>query len=121
MSGLYNTLFGENDKSGFLLSLLGKSAGDFGRYRDVYVTDEHIVVHTRCGGGNREDYQDVFDEMSAHPLYAYDEDDDFDCTYADIYFNHPEEYKEVLVEMAKGTITPSEKWKMLFGALSTKG
>lgn len=117
MSGLYNTLFGENGESGFLLKLLGKQADDFGRYRDVYVTEEHIVVHTRCGGGNRESYQDVFDEMEKHPLYVYDEDDDFDCTYADIYFKHPEEYKEILTEMSKGTITPSEKWSMLLEAL----
>lgn len=117
MSGLYNTLFGENNKAGFLLGLLGKEPGDFGRYRDVYVTEDYIVVHTRCGGGNRESYEDVFDEMAEHPLYAYDEDDDFDCTYADIYFKYPAGYEEVLREMAKGTITPSEKWQLLFKQL----
>lgn len=114
---LYNMLFGANDTSAFLLALLGKTAGDFGRYRDVYVTENHIVVHTRNGGGNREDYEDVFDEMSDHPLYDYDEDDDFDCTYANIYFKHPAGYEEVLKEMAEGTITPAEKWKLLFDQL----
>lgn len=115
---LYNMLFGENaSHSEFLLGLLGKSKGDFGRYRDVYVTEEHIVVHTRNGGGNREDYEDVFDEMSDHPLYVYDQDDDFDCTYANIHFRHPEEYKDVLKEMAEGTITPAEKWKILLESL----
>lgn len=116
---LYNMLFGENaSQKEFLFSLLGKTSGDFGRYRDIYVTDEHIVVHTRCGGGNREDYEDVFEEMSTHPLYDYDQDDDFDCTYADIYFRHPEQYRDLLKEMAVGTVTPSEKWKILFDALS---
>lgn len=115
---LYNMLFGENaSQANFLLGLLGKTAGDFGRYRDVYVTENHIVVHTRNGGGNREDYEYVFEEMSDHPLYAYDEDDDFDCTYANIYFNHPAEYSELLKEMAEGTVTPAEKWQMLFKAL----
>lgn len=116
---LYNILFGENaSQKEFLFSLLGKTSGDFGRYRDIYVTDEHIVVHTRCGGGNREDYEDVFEEMSTHPLYDYDQDDDFDCTYADIYFRHPEQYRDLLKEMAVGTVTPSEKWKILFDALN---
>jgi hypothetical protein len=111
-------LFGENaSQKDFLFSLLNKEPGDFGRYRDIYVTDEHIVVHTRNGGGNREDYEDVFDEMSDHPLYAYDEDDDFDCTYANFYFVHPDGYAGVLKEMAAGTITPAEKWKLLFEAL----
>jgi hypothetical protein len=121
MSGLYNMLFGENaSQKDFLFSLLGKDQQDFGRYRDIYVTDEYIVVHTRCGGGNREDYEYVFDEMSMHPLYSHDEDDDFDCTYADIYFKHPKEYEEVLKEMAVGVITPAEKWKLLFEALDAK-
>jgi hypothetical protein len=121
MSGLYNVLFGENgSQKDFLLKLLDKHAGDFGRYRDVYVTEEHIVVHTRCGGGNREEYEYVFDEMEDHPLYAYDEDDDFDCTYANFYFRHPEGYGDVLKEMAAGTITPAEKWQMLFKALESK-
>jgi hypothetical protein len=118
MSGLYNMLFGENaSQKEFLFAILEKEQSDFGRYRDIYVTDEYIVVHTRNGGGNREDYEDVFDEMSEHPLYVYDEDDDYDCTYANIYFKHPAEHAEVLKEMAAGTITPSEKWQMLFNAL----
>ena len=119
MSGLYNMLFGENSsQKDFLFGLLERTPGDFGRYRDIYVTDQHIVVHTRNGGGNREDYQDVFDEMFHHPLYVYDEDDDFDCTYANIYFKHPEGYEALLKEMAVGTVTPSQKWDMLFKALS---
>lgn len=120
MSGLYNTLFGQNDQSGFLLSLLGKQTSDFGRFRDVYVTETHIVVHTRNGGGNREDYQYVFDEMRNHQFYSYDEDDDFDCTYANIYFRHPDGYGDILKEMAEGTITPSEKWQLLFDAMEKK-
>lgn len=121
MSNFYNMLFGNNaDQSGFLLSLLELTRADFGRYRDIYVTEDHIVVYTRCGGGNREDYEDVFDEMEDHPLFDYDEDDDFDFTYASFYFKHPEEYSDLLKEMAQGTITPSEKWEALLGALNAK-
>lgn len=119
MSGLYNVLFGENaSQKDFLFGILGKAQGDFGRYRDIYVTEDYIVVHTRNGGGNREDYEDVFEEMATHPLYSHDEDDDFDCTYANIYFRHPEEHKEILKELAQGTVTPSERWQMLFDALN---
>ena len=121
MSSMYNMLFGENSsQKDFLLNLLDFQDLDFGRFRDIYVTKEYIVVHTRCGGGNREDYEDVFWMAEEHPLYAYNEDCDFDYTYADIYFHHPEEYKEVLKELAEGTITPSEKWKLLFEALDSK-
>jgi len=115
---LYHALFGENgNQKNMLLALLGKKSHEFGRYRDIYVTNSHIVVHTRNGGGNREDFEHVFEEMSEHPLYDYDEDDDFDCTYANIYFKHPPEYTELLKEMAEHTVTPSEKWQALLLAL----
>lgn len=115
---LYNILFGEGNDVDFLLKLLDADRGDFGRFRAVYVTEDHIVVHTRCGGGNREDY---FPEwVEDHPLYSHDADDDFDCTYADIYFKHPPEYSELLKEMAVGTVTPAEKWKLLFESLEAK-
>ena len=115
---LYNILFGEGDSTEFLLKLLDAERGDFGRFRATYVTEDYIVVHTRCGGGNREDY---FPEwVTDHPLYSHDEDDDFDCTYADIYFKHPAEYSELLKEMSVGTVTPAEKWKLLFEQLEAK-
>lgn len=117
---LYNMLFGEGNHTSFLLELLGKDRHDFGRFRSTYVTDTHIVVHTRCGGGNREDYEGMFFEMEDHPLYDYDEDNSFDSTYADIYFKHPAEYKELLKEMAVGVVTPAEKWKMLFESMEKK-
>lgn len=111
-------LFGEGDQAGFLLGLLESERDDFGRFRAIYATDTHIVVHTRCGGGNRDEY---FPEwVEDHPLYDYDEDDDFDETYADIYFKHPPEYSEVLKEMALGVVTPAEKWQLLFAALEKK-
>lgn len=116
MSGLYNMLFGENSsQKNFLFALLNITQDDVGRYRDIYVTEDYIVIHTRNGGGNREDYEDVFEALSQHPLYAYDEDDDFDCTYADIYFVHPEGFGDILKDMATN-ITPSEKWKILLQA-----
>lgn len=115
---LYNMLFGEGDYTDFLLKLLDAERGDFGRFRATYVINGYIVVHTRCGGGNREEY---FPEwVEDHPLYSHDVDGDFDNTYADIFFRYPPGYEDVLKEMAEGTITPSAKWKMLFEALDSK-
>jgi len=34
-----------------------------------------------------------------HPLYLYDEDDDFDCTYATIYFSIPEKFKDIVLKL----------------------
>lgn len=111
-------LFGEGTSADFLLKLLGAERGDFGRFRSIYATEEYIVVHTRCGGGNREYFFPSW--VKDHPLYSHDEDGDFDDTYADIYFKHPAGYEPLLKEMAVGTITPAEKWKTLIETLETK-
>lgn len=95
---MYNVIFGENKLKDILFKILNKKESDFGRFRDIYIDEEKkcIGVYTRNGGGNRKDYEEVFEEMKKHPLYLYNEDDDFDCTYATIYFKLPEEYKELL-------------------------
>ena len=115
---MYNMIFGVNPDTDTLLSLLGKSTGDFGRFRNVYMEDGMIVVHTRNGGGNREDYEDVFDEMSEHPWYSHDEDDSFDCTYASIYFKVPDNHQDFLaiMNLNKG-MNPSEQWGALFAQM----
>jgi hypothetical protein len=114
---LYNMVFGVNPNSDQLLEVLGKTREDFGRFRDVYVEDDCIVVHTRNGGGNREDHEYVFEEMSEHPWYSHDEDDDFDCTYANIYFKIPEDKLKTYVALLEQGRNPSEAWKEFFNAV----
>ena len=115
---MYNMVFGMNPDSEKLLGLLGKTTADFGRFRDVFMEDGYIVVHTRNGGGNREDYEDVFDEMSEHPWYSHDADDDFDCTYANIYFKMPEDEKlMVILRDLKAGKNPSHQWSELFAIM----
>ena len=117
---MYNMVFGMNPDSEKLLGLLGKTTADFGRFRDVFMEDGYIVVHTRNGGGNREDYEDVFDEMSEHPWYSHDADDDFDCTYANIYFKMPEDEKlMVILRDLKAGKNPSHQWSELFAIMDT--
>ena len=116
---MYNMLFGMNPDSDKLLEILGKSREDFGRFRNVYMEDGCIVVHTRNGGGNREDYEDVFEEMSEHPWYSHDADDDFDCTYANIYFRIPEgaEQTWVALHTFNEGKNPSHQWGELLATL----
>ena len=116
---MYNMLFGMNPDTDKILSLLGKTAGDFGRFRNVYLSEGYIVVHTRNGGGNREDYEDVFDEMSEHPWYSHDEDDSFDFTYANIYFKIPEDKVKTYVALLDQGRTPTESWNELLDILKS--
>jgi hypothetical protein len=117
---LYNMLF-ETDGGleKFLLTVLGRERGDFGRYRAIYVTEEYIIVHTRNGGGNREEYGDYLEDED-HPLYSHNEDCDYDDTYADVFYRHPEELKPLLRELATAMTTPAENWRALLEGLSRK-
>lgn len=115
---MYNMIFGMNPDADNMLTLLGKTQGDFGRFRSVFMEDGCIVVHTRNGGGNRDDYEGVFDEMSMHPWYSHDEDDDFDCTYANIYFKIPEAHQDfVAIQNFNQGSNPSDQWAKLFAEL----
>lgn len=121
---LYNALFGTNSASEALLHMLGKTMADFGRFRDAYLNEDgsKIIVYTRCGGGNREAYQDVFDEMMEHPNYITSYDDDFDCTYAYFEFSVPAEYVELLKNKAAEIgqkQSPSEKMQQLIADMSS--
>lgn len=93
---LYNMLFGTNPAAGFLLGVLELETEKYptGRFRDIYFENEggepKVILYTRNGGGNREDYEDVFEALEKHPLYLTDYDDDFDSTYAYIEFKAPQ-------------------------------
>jgi hypothetical protein len=87
---MYNLLFGKNPETADILKVIGLAESDVERFRDCGVDQAHnqIWVYTRTGGGNREDYPN--EALTSSPHYLYDEDDDFDCTYATYYFSIPE-------------------------------
>lgn len=103
-------LFGQNKNSDELWNILNLDDYEVGRYRDIYLREYHaddseckyhgmepgkyIVLLTRNGGGNREDYEGCFESLRGHPNYEDDWDCDFDCTYAEIAFSIPEKVKE---------------------------
>lgn len=107
----YNAVFGENALADAILATLGLTRGDVGRFRDCFVHNGEIAVYTRNGGGNREAYQGTINKLSEHPCYVRDEDDDFDETYATIYFRFPEEFAEELKKLdTNEPFDPSQRW-----------
>ena len=107
--GLYNMLFGVNPYAGAIIQALELDLESIPRFRDAHVTDRDdqtvVAIYTRMGGGNRGHWE-FYDnseneddacacpgcravELTKHPLYLTDEDDDFDMTYATYYFTMP--------------------------------
>lgn len=122
---LYNAVFGQNPAGPALVDLVHQAQPiEVGRFRDAWVEHEGddllIRVHTRNGGGNREDYDDP--SMQAHPWYVRDEDDDFDSTYADYWFR-PDltalepDVARALVEMAQAPVDMTARWTAAIEAI----
>ena len=88
---LYNIMFGKNPNTKDILSVLGLEEGFIERFRDCWVDEEEneICILTRTGGWNREDFPNTI--LTSNKYYLYDEDDDFDNTYATYHFSIPEE------------------------------
>lgn len=98
------------------------------RYRDTYTSmsaaeSVTIVIYTRTGGGNREDYEAENDALAAHPLFIRDYDDDFDRTFAHWVFKVPDEWHERVLQMHKFLSRvpkgqpPGEKFKASMASL----
>jgi hypothetical protein len=112
---MYNALFGMHPAAGELLRILKIDPLEAGRFRDCFPSQDgtKIVIYTRCGGGNREAYRFVFENLRLHPLYVRDWDDEFDSTYASIEFKVPEEHAEIVATLSQNfdCTPPEEKWK----------
>ena len=118
---LYNMLFGRNPSADILLAMLGITQADVPRFRDCFLDDKnHIVIHTRTGGGNRDDYETENDALTEVPGYISNSDDDFDCTYADFLYAIPEKFSvacELLRDMGAQR-DPGAAWQDLFAKLN---
>ena len=125
---LYNALFGVNPHARVVLGLLGTTADAVPRFRDAFFAldeesgEPRMVIHTRTGGGNREEYEDQNEEMRGLPGFIRDADADYDATYANFFYEVPERVREVvrmaLVENPQKT--PDERWREVFEALRAR-
>ena len=84
---LYNMIFGKNPDTKDILASIGLTEGDIERFRDCFIEDGEIVILTRTGGLNREDFKNK--ALTSNPHYLYDRDYDFDSTYAYYHFSVP--------------------------------
>lgn len=141
---LYNALFGVNPLAGVCLQALGITTENVPRFRDAYINETgEIVIHTRTGGGNR-DFYDSEARCRAHnpeyftgdepptgpwntdlralPGFLYDEDDDFDSTYADFHFKPTPEWEPIiktLLETTGASEAPRAKWEKVLSDLKS--
>lgn len=117
----YNMLFGTNPFSNTLLQMLGVTRDDVPRFRDCFLNQEgtEIIIHTRTGGGNREDYHEGNAALARVAGYKGDWDDDFDSTYADFHFEVPEACRaQVTLLKDIGAVTnPAERWQEMLDGL----
>jgi hypothetical protein len=125
---LYNTIYGVNPATFFILPMLGKHPDEYPRFRDCFVgamergktkdifgmpviksTKEKVIsVYTRVGGSNRSEYSSEIGELRSMPNYLRDYDDDFDSTFATFVFSVPEQWQEDFESLQNGTSVSKE-------------
>lgn len=122
---LYNQLFDKCRFAGMLLMILDLNKDDVPRFRDCFLDEEHnIVIHTRTGGGNREEYKDANQKLREIAGYLEDTDDSYDSTYANFRYRVSEEYKELVEYIAtrEGAIlNPAKRWQDTFAIVQQEG
>jgi hypothetical protein len=83
-------VMGYNPFTPIILDTLNLTPQAIPRFRDAYIDDDgNLVLLTRTGGGNREDYVLENAELAARPDYLGDVDDSFDETFAHFTFRTP--------------------------------
>jgi len=118
---MYNMLFGVNPFSKVYLALVDLNIESVGRFRDCFIKKEgdelQILVWTRNGGPNREEFAGITETLRANQYYVRDYDDEFDSTYAGYLFKVPDNVKDVVKTMteihANQIVDPSERFKTL--------
>lgn len=107
---LYNTLFGVNPATFYILPMLGeKHPSEFPRFRDCFINEKNeIIIVTRVGGNNREmGYGE--EELYQHPNFLRTEDDSFDSTFGYYFFSLPKEWEEDYQKVLVGDFTQTSK------------
>jgi hypothetical protein len=121
---LYNALFGVNPHAGLLLRFLGVSYADVPRFRDCYLNEDatEIIILTRTGGGNREDYAMANSFLRSIEGFIQDDDLPTDSTYNQFRYKVNESLEEFCTALKYhgGTGNAEAKWKDLFAALEKK-
>lgn len=136
---MYDLMFpdpGRATRGSILIALLNEAEVDVGRFRDAWVEPDEagepvIVIYTRNGGGNRvcEHLAPVercpacaMRAIVRHPQHLRDEDDEFDSTYARIWFRLPEGLGEdgltlLRAQMTPEPVDPDQRWQVAIEAL----
>ena len=138
---LYNMLFGVHGEAPIVLHMLGITEHHVPRFRSAYIENGRLVLYTRTGGGNRDfyeseeccrgNYPEYFDgedepsgpwncDLRNIQGFLYDQDDDFDSTYAYFYYSPPDEYKADIEGIGEESRSPSAQWDKLLSSLGSQ-
>jgi len=108
---LYNMVLGTDPMAAVLLTVLRFTPDQVPRFRDCWWDGEKIVLLTRTGGGNRAEYATENGFLRQHPNYRNDVDNDYDTTFAEFYFDMPENMRWVVPRLAVQSKSMRERFE----------
>lgn len=124
---MYDMLGLRNDELAMaFLTMAGLELDEIPRFRDCYPTKngKAVIVYTRTGGPNREEYEAELENLYNKDNFINDYDDEFDCTYMSLEFTPQEKYKAMLESIAtenpQASLTGVEKFQEVLKMLGEK-
>ena len=116
---------GLNPFAGILLGSLGfkQPLDEIDRFRDCYVdADDNIVVFTRTGGQNRDQYQAGNQHLAERADFLRTEDWSEDGTYAKFVYQPPEEVRELTRQLgeAGARSDPTQKFRAFLADMDSE-
>jgi len=122
---LYNAVFKTQPAALIILKALGAEPEKVPRIRDAWVTKDgdefRLVIFTRTGGGNRQDYEEGNAYLRSLPGFVSDRDDEFDATFAKWSYLPPESLPEATLGLILSMQDPDveDHQKRMAKALNT--
>ena len=124
---MYDMLGLRNDELAMaFLTMAGLELEEIPRFRDCYPTKngKAIIVYTRTGGPNREEYTEELENLYNKDNFINDYDDDFDSTYMSLEFTPQPKYKAMLEsitnENPQASLTGAEKLQKVLEMMENK-
>ena len=113
---MYNMMFGISPNAATLMSVLDVDVNSVPRFRNCLLNEvdgvRRILIVTRTGGGNRENFIYENESLRKVPGYLSDDDDGFDTTYAVFTYAVPPE-AESCVNQLDLDETLADQWERL--------
>jgi len=114
MSSLYNMAIGGfNSFADICLGITKLDVDKIGRFRNAWLSDDGktIIILTKMGGGNREDYEEQIEYLKNQPNFIKEYDYEDDSVYAIFEYNVEDKFSVHTAKLSDAMVATHQSAK----------